>query len=216
VTRSAHAHAHAHALALALALALLLPACGKRTPTASTPDGAGAAASAPATVAGATSASVPARDPTLDDLWNRAKASGDADDLARLADREGAPGLRARLADAAWSLTAIRALAYAPEPNAFEALPALARVASEGADAEADAALESVIDLASRPRTAIDREDAAELKEGCDALLALARSPGDGGASSRARRVKSIRALRMLAEWSCVDRAAIPADLDAP
>jgi hypothetical protein len=190
--------------------AVALVACGKSTPGASTPDGS------KAPDAGALAASAaPATDSPLDDLWKRAK-DGDADDLARLADREGEAGLRARAErDPSLRLTAIRALAEAPEPGVFLALPFLARAAAGPDETEATAALESTIDLAARPRRATDPEDAAELKEGCDLLLAFARDPKDGGAVPRARRVKAIRALRMLADRGCVDPAQVPQDLDA-
>ena len=145
------------------------------------------------------------------DLWTRAKA-GDADDLARLADREGASGLVARASeDAAWRLAAIRAMAFVDDPGAFEALPSLARAARTGDDAEAMAALESAGDLASRPRRAVDPEDAAELREGCDLLLALAKDTQ----APRPRRIASVRALRMLADRGCVKVADLPTDLDA-
>jgi hypothetical protein len=104
-------------------------------------------------------------------------------------------------------------MAFAPEPGAFAGLPFLAEAARGPDDGQADAALESAVDLAARPRRAIDPEDAAEMKEGCDMLLALA---SDTNAKAvRSRRVKAIRALRMLADRGCVDPHAIPTDLDA-
>jgi hypothetical protein len=102
-------------------------------------------------------------------------------------------------------------MAFAPEPGVFAGLPFLAEVARSGDDAQAEAALGSTIDLAARPRTAIDPEDAAEMKEGCDLLLALAKDEK----AARSRRVKAVRALRMLAERGCTDPSAIPTELDA-
>ena len=66
-------------------------------------------------------------------------------------------------------------------------------------------------DIAARPRRAVDPEDAAEMKSGCDALLTLAKQSD----AARARRIIAIRALRMLSERGCVAAAEIPADLDA-
>jgi len=191
------------AAVLAAALAF---ACGKATPGASAPDG-----SRPVDASAAPSATAAAADPVLEALWVSAR-SGDADDLARLADREGASGLAARAQlDPGAKFVALRALAYAPDPGALAALPVLADTARGGDDALADAALESAIDLAARPRRQLDPEDAAEMKAGCDTLLALA---GDGK-TARTRRVKAIRALRMLADRGGVDPGAIPSDLDA-
>ena len=180
-------------------------ACGKTTPaSASLPEGGGLPDAAVDAATGAV-------DPRLEDLWTRARG-GDADDLARLADAAGAGGRGGRSArDPASRLTALRALAYAPEPGAFGGLPFLAEAARGPDDAQAEAALESAIDLAARPRRALDPEDAAEMKEGCDMLLALA---GDAK-GLRPRRVKAIRALRMLADRGCVDPHAVPTDLDA-
>jgi hypothetical protein len=180
-------------------------ACGRSAPvSAALPDGA-RLPDAGVAEAGA------ARDPVREELWARAKG-GDADDLARLADREGAGGLAERgQSDPSVRLTATRALAFAPEPGAFAGLPFLAEVAGGTDDVQAQAALESALDLAARPRRAIDPEDAAEMKAGCDAMLALA----DDVKRARARRVGAIRALRMLADRGCVDASAIAPDLDA-
>jgi hypothetical protein len=187
-----------------IAMGTALVACSKSQ--ASTGDGS--------IDAGATFA---ASDPVIEALWARARGdAGEPDDLARLADREGASGLVARAnADPASRLTALRALAYAPEPQAWEGLPLLAEAARAPSDDEANAALDSAIDLAARPRRATDPEDAAELKQGCDGLLAIAVARDGKGAMPRARRVKAIRALRLLADRGCVDAAAIPGDADA-
>ncbi len=167
--------------------------------------------SAKGTDASADAASASA-DPVREDLWTRAKL-GDAADLARLADREGESGLveRGATGDPATRLTAIRAMAFAPDPGAFGGLPFLAEAARGTDEPQAQAALDSAIDLAARPRRAVDPEDAAEMKAGCDGLLALAKDPK----ASRGRRVKAIGALRMLVDRGCVDPAAIPTDLDA-
>ncbi len=195
-----------------------LVACRGTSPALAVPDAARIADG------GASTAAAAAGDPALAQLWAQA-ASGEGGDLARLADREGAAGLVERAQDGgAPRATAVRAMAYAPEPGAFVALPYLAEVARGADDALAQAALESVIELAARPRRALDPEDAAELKAGCDALLALAADADGSSAlrsahavpgSVRARRVNAIRALRMLADRGCADPRAIPSDVDA-
>ena len=189
---------------IALAGAFVV-ACGRGTvPNAALPDGA-------RVTDAAVLAAVVAPDPVLEELWTRAKG-GDADDLARLADREGESGLAERgRSDPAARMAAIRAMAFAPEPGAFGGLPFLAEAARGTDEPQAQAALESAIDLAARPRRAVDPEDAAEMKAGCDSMLALAKDVK----APRARRVNAIRALRMLADRGCVDPAALPTDLDA-
>ncbi len=183
------------------------------------PSGGGAPSAASTAAAGggltggaAVTPSIAPLDPVELELWTRAKGF-EADDLARLADHEGAGGLVTRAsAEPAWRPTAIRAMAFAPEPGAFEELPWLARNARTESDPEAAAALDSVIDLAARPRRAIDPEDAAELREGCDLLLALAKD----AQAPRARRIASVRALRMLSDRGCVKASDVPSDLDIP
>jgi hypothetical protein len=161
----------------------------------------------PAVVAKPVEAGPPPAPADGDLLWARAK-DGEVEDLARLAQREGSVGLAEASSQAERRLTAIRAMAYV---EGAEALPWLANVATSGNEEEAGAALESVLTIASRPRAAVDPEDAVELREGCDKLLALAKD----AKATRARRVASVSALRMLAERGCVDKKEIPADLDA-
>jgi hypothetical protein len=140
--------------------------------------------------------------------WAAAK-EGDPEELMRLADLAGCEGLRERAqADAELRTVALRAMQYCGD---FSGLPWLAEVAGGASDAEARDALDSVVQLAARPRTATDPEDADELHEGCAALLVIARDTN----RPRDRRVLAIRALRMLAERGCVKRADIPVDLDA-
>ncbi len=186
--------------ALISILALLLVACGKTSGDASKAE----VDAAPVYVS---------PDPAVEALWVRAaQDGGDGDDLARLADREGASGLAARgETDPAMRAVAVRALAFAPEPGMFEGLPLLAEVAAGKDDGAASAALDSAIDLAARPRRALDPDDAIELTKGCSLLLALVSDSG----AARARRVKAIRALRMLADRGAFDAGAIPTELDA-
>jgi hypothetical protein len=191
---------------LVAAIAALAIACGKSTPP-------GAAVTSPGTSgAGAPEgsdggAAVEPMGPREAAAWAEADG-GDAEELMRLADLVGCTGLRERGADAALRAVAIRAMAYCPD---FGELPWLARIAADGSDADAVAALDSVIELAARPRRATDPEDAEELHAGCAGLLALARATD----RPRERRVRAIRSLRMLSERGCVKRAEIPTDLDA-
>jgi hypothetical protein len=188
---------------LVLSATALLVACGRSNSSGRGPDVGGPALAV-------STSSGPGGEPLdgqLAELWGRAK-EGEADDLARLADREGAPGLVDRgKGEPALRPTALRALAYVHD---FTALPWLASVARGDNDADALSALDSVMTLASAPRRALDPEDAQELREGCDTLLALARDPG----AARARRVQTIRALRMLTDRGCVKPTDIPSDLD--
>ncbi len=145
------------------------------------------------------------RDPRAEELWARAR-EGDTDDLARLYDREGDTGLVERGALPAYRMTALQALGFARD---FLALPWLAEVAGSGTDGEAEAALESARSVAASPRPARDPEDALELREGCDKLLALVTSKDP----PRIRRTRAASILRMLAPLGCA--SAVPADLDA-
>src|SRR5262249_599430 len=188
---------------------LVVSGCGKNASTS------GAASAKPAASAVPDAAvALPQGEPLASDLWARAKdnvARGDGDDLARLGDREGMRGTLARADDPAWRLTAIHAMAYV---DGFEPLPWLAAIAAAPQNEEATAALDVIVEMAARPRRAVDPEDGAELREGCDALLALAKN----AAAAKARRVQAIRALRMLSERGCVaanGRSDIPVDLDA-
>jgi len=193
-------------LPFSLSLLVVIAGCGKSASTS------GAASAKPAASAPPDAAVVlPQAEPLASDLWARAKdnvTTGDGDDLARLADREGMRGILARADDPAWRLTAIHAMAYV---DGFEPLPWLAAIAAAPQNDYATAALDAIIDMAARPRRAVDPEDGAELREGCDALLALAKD----AQAAKARRIQAIRALRMLSERGCVAPGDIPADLDA-
>jgi hypothetical protein len=181
------------------ALALALLACRKGAAQAD-------AGAADAVLPGAPEPKVE-RTPQEEDLWARA-AEGEADDLARLANREGALGLMDRGRDPRFRATAFRAAAYLDD---FTVLPWLA---DEGASREADEAklaLDAVVDLAARPRRQVDPEDAVDLRRGCDALLALASDEK----ADRDRRVLAVRALRMLRDRGCVSSEAIPGAVDS-
>lgn len=195
-------------LALVTVLAVALGACGKGKAA----DVPAASASGSAVASAEPVPTVEADDGGMDAmeaaLWTAARP-GEAEDLMRLADRVGCEGLRER-ADGQPSLRpiALGAMRYCRD---FSELPWLARVANEGSDDDARAALDAAIDLAARPRRSVDPEDADDLHVGCGTLLGLARATD----RPRDRRVLAIRALRMLSEYGCVKRADVPTDLDA-
>jgi hypothetical protein len=188
-------------LALGLLGAVTLLGCPKNT--APTDAGAGAVL-----VPLAADAAAPERTPEVDDLWRRAQNEdgGSADDLVRLARREGVAGLIERGAHPGLRRSAAFALGYT---EGFSAMAWLGEVASSDVEEDALAALSSAIMLAAQPRRAVDPEDAEELRVGCDKLGALAKTPN----ASRKRRVLAIRALRMLSDKGCAKE--IPTDLDA-
>lgn len=142
----------------------------------------------------------------VEDLWQRA-ADGEGADLARLYDREGESGLIERASLPAYRATAIAALGFGRD---FTALPFLVEVASSAENAAADLALASISNLASVPRRGRDPEDAIELRQGCVALLALARNEG----VPRDRRARAVSALRMLAPTGCTHGELPPKDFD--
>ncbi len=186
-------------LIAALTIPLVTLACPRKSPTradAGQGDGGDAAAAEP-------------RDPRETELWERAE-DGEADDLARLADRVGTDGLIETAANTAGTerQTALRALGFTAD---LSALSFLADVGTKGSDPDAQAALDSAAAIAAQPRRQVDPEYALELHAGCAELLALAKDEK----RPRLRRVAAIRALRMLAERGCVKREEIPADLDA-
>jgi hypothetical protein len=185
-------------------------ACGK----AAAPPAQGVAGGPTAVVRSADAAATAADDDAGEpmdsreaDAWARAQDGGDDEDI-RLADLVGCVGLRERAGAASLRRTAVRAMAHCRD---FSELPWLAEVGAHGGDPEALVALDAIVEQAARVRRATDPEDADELHSGCGALLALSRDP----AQQAPKRVRAIRALRMLSDRGCVKRADIPADLDA-
>lgn len=138
-------------------------------------------------------------------LWEEA-ATGEEDALARLATHEGPSGLEERAAQPILRATALRAMGYTAS---FEGLPLLARAAAGDDETLALLAAESAVQLAARPRRAVDPEDALELREGCDGLGAAMRD----ATRPRAVRVACARALRMLADRGCTPD--VPPELEA-
>jgi hypothetical protein len=145
------------------------------------------------------------REAQVEELWTRA-AEGEQADLERLHDREGESGLLERALIPGYRMTALQAMGCGTD---FVALPYLASVATDGTDAEAEAALESASSLAAVPLRQRDPEDALELRVGCDALLALARRAD----APHVRRTRAVSVLRMLTGTGCVASEAIPNDL---
>jgi hypothetical protein len=184
--------------------------CGKEaaptTAAGSTASAVARSVDAAAAVAVADDAGEP-MDSREAEAWARASDGGEDDDV-RLADLVGCEGLRERASAARFRPVALRAMAYCPD---FSELPWLAEVGTLGADGEAIEALDAVVEQAARGRRATDAEDADELHAGCASLLALSRATD----RPAPRRVRAIRALRMLADRGCVKRADIPTDLDA-
>jgi hypothetical protein len=139
-------------------------------------------------------------------LWQHARL-GDAENLSNLAGYEGPVGLQ-EVAEKDPSLKpiAIKAMGYL---HGWAQVPYLVKAAAgENAD-EAKLAEESILELATRPRTSVDPEDSAELEEGCKGLLVLAKDTG----KSKPRRVNAVRALRML---PCpIKPEEVPSDVDA-
>ena len=184
---------------ISIAAAVSLCACGSCQKNAATD-----------TDASTTSARVEAGPtPEEDLLWANA-ATGDPDDLARLADREGAAELArtgSETTDNAKKLTAIRALAFA---DGYAGLPFLASEADGADGTRAIAAAESIDALAAHPRRAVDPEDAPELRAGCTQLLITAKNK----AKSRQLRVDVVRALRLLQDRACAPAEEIPTDVD--
>lgn len=182
-----------------LALALAAVQCGKKdaAPQATLATGAPGTASAPTDAA-----SPPAVD-VARESWSAA-ASLEPEDLSRLALKEGSSGLVARATEmgdaqpvgAGPRTIAVHALAFAED---LDGLPFLAEVAG-GADATlALAAADSAGALAALRRKPVEAEDALEVREGCDRLLAVAKDP----ARPRPLRLRIVRALRMLADRGC-------------
>lgn len=137
-------------------------------------------------------------------MWSAARDGGDAEELASLAVHEGAAGLVEAAADEKLRPVAIRAMAFA---RGWAQLPFLVKTAAGDADDDAKAALESIVELAARPRHSVDEEDVDELRAGCTDLLALAKD----AKRPKDRRIPALRALRMM---PC-PKADLPTDLDA-
>jgi hypothetical protein len=187
---------------------LVAVGCGKSTaPSASMPSASVVSAGVVDAAAMGDDAGVLPMDAREAAQWEAAKEA-DPDELERLADLVGCEGLRERAADTELRGRAIAAMQYCPD---FSELPWLVQVGMTGKDEEATAALDAIVELSARPRRATDPEDADELHAGCGALLDLAKAAD----RPKERRVRAIRALRMLAERGCVKRTEIPTDLDA-
>jgi hypothetical protein len=132
---------------------------------------------------------------------------GDEDELGRLAAALGCDGLRERAAVPALRQVALRAMGACED---FTALGWLGEIADRGNDADAVAALDAIAELASRRRRAVDPDDAEDFEAGCRALLHLARD----STRPKVRRVRAVRALRMLNDRGCLRAGDIPDDLD--
>lgn len=178
-------------------LAAAIVACGKG------PQGAPPGSSSAGEVASSTLAAAPGPF-ALDEAWERAK-DGDEEELARLVRQKGVPGIVAGLeAGGPAKPIALRALAVAP---GYGQVLLLAQTAEAGDDETAELALVGAVTIAARARSAEEIEDAAELREGCDLLLRIAKNPN----TPRKRRILTVGALRMFADRGIVSQSEVPA-----
>lgn len=144
----------------------------------------------------------------LDELWRRA-GEGDALDLARLADREGAAGLLEGFEEGGvLARTALAALPFADDGEV--AYGRLAEVVRQLARADAVAPLVAIGGIAARPREQREPLDPVGRRAAGDAVLAVAKDVD----APREARVAAVSAARALAEHGAVDKAAIPTDVD--
>ena len=189
-------------------VAVALTSCGRSGAPQSAPQkGAGAVAPGGSSGKGGLAASSgDAGAFVADDLWVRSK-EGDEEDLVLLGTREGASGLREALSSLEFRGTALRAAAFT---DGFYALPWLSEIVSTGSEADAALAVDSALTLAARPRTAVDPEDALEIREGCDAFerLVAASEKGEKEKLPPALRGKVQRFLGMMADRAAAPRAA--------
>lgn len=175
-------------------------ACGKGTGPTAVPSSEPSAAYVNRTEVPAEAGPAAVRDVAM---WTSAR-DGTTEDLASLATHEGAAGLVEAAREAELRPTALRAMGFA---RGWAQLPFLVTAATAKNEEEATLALDAVLELAARPRRSEDVDDVDELSEGCTKLLGLARETSQ----ARDRRVKAIRALRMM---PC-PKADLPADFDA-
>jgi hypothetical protein len=143
-----------------------------------------------------------------EELWGRA-LDGDAIDLARLADREGAGGLLEGLEEGgAIGLAALAALPWAEDADvAYQRLGEIVRQLDPAATGPV---LQAIIGMAARPRRQTEPLDPAGLRSCAGALLTLA----ERRSLAKTVRAPAISALRLLAERGAISTAVIPTDLD--
>jgi hypothetical protein len=172
---------------------------GCRTRTADTSD-----ASPPPFLGRTTADSARAKE----ELWRRAE-DGDAVDLARLADREGALGLLEGLEEGGpVGIAALKALPFADDAEA--AYAKLGEILRQINPAESLPFLTAIAGIARRPVRQAEPVDPPGLRSCASALLAVAKRAD----LPKNMRVEAISTLRLLAERHGVDPAAIPTDLD--
>ena len=140
-----------------------------------------------------------------EEQWARAK-TGDPDELARLADREGFFGIFERVDSSLYRTTAIRAFSFV---DGFSALPWLSTIAV-GEDAyEAQVALQTIVHLAAQ-QWAGAQEHKEEVREGGVRLLTFVHASG----GPNHRRAMAIHALRMFADRGLFSSPALSDELD--
>lgn len=198
VTRAPAARAMA-TTALVVVVAIGSLSCGKKD-------------APPATIATGASASSAARDSgqgeggppgasaatgsSANDLWQSA-ASLEPDVLGRLALTEGSVGLVEGATTPERRKIAVHALAFGED---LVALPFLGEVAAQTSDPSlALVAADAASSLAARRRAQVAPEDALEIREGCDRLLAVAKD----AQKAKVLRLRVLRTLRMLEDRGC-------------
>jgi hypothetical protein len=143
-----------------------------------------------------------------DDLWRRA-VDGDAADLGRLADREGAAGLLEGLEEGGpVARSALAALPFADDAEA--AYRRLGEILGQMKTAESAPYLSAISGIARRPLRQREPVDPPGARSCAATLLVFARRmnlPGD-------LRAQAISTLRLLADRHAVDPGTIPTDLD--
>jgi hypothetical protein len=143
-----------------------------------------------------------------EELWRRA-LDGDAIDLARLADREGAGGLLEGLEEGgAIGLAALAALPWAADADA--AYQRLGEIVRQLDPAQTGPVLQAIVGMAARPRRQTEPLDPAGLRSCAEALVTLAERKS----LPKTVRAPAISALRLLAERGATSTAVIPTDLD--
>jgi hypothetical protein len=144
--------------------------------------------------------------PAVDESMYRLAAEADATEVLRYLARHGSDTFIESTASESQRAVAVAALGFSGSVRALPALATLGR-----ADTPiAEQALEAAHAIAAEPRLAVDPEDAAELREGCDALLTLARD----AKCAKKNRMIAVGTLRMLENRGCVLTADIPSEFD--
>jgi len=162
---------------------------------------ASSASSAPSAAAGMVSAA------PRSSAWQRARSSGDAIDLAAVANEAGAAELAGALDDPEMSDVARRALPFATDRELAIATLA-ARVKANAGSSDAD--LDALIEITGVPPTIHERLDPDGVHAAFADLLAVAKDASRPAAT----RARCVTVLRRWVNAGVGDASAIPTDLD--